>query len=269
MASVTTVSRAPANAPTPSAPVPRWGLRDAGVGFVVALLLSVIGASIVLSAGGWDTVDDAPMWATTVMQIPLWAGLAGAVVVAVRRRGSGSLRADVGFELRASDVPLGIVLGVAAQFVLSYVLMWPVLRLLDRSFDEYSEPARELADKAQASSTAGVVLFVVLAVVMAPLVEELFYRGLVHRSAVRLIGVPGGIALTALVFGVSHGQALQLLPLVTFGVVLSVLAQRTGRLGPGIVTHAAFNATTVVMLLLDDGAADALHASARLVHSLW
>ncbi len=269
MTSVSAVPRALANASAPAAPVPRWGLRDAVVGFVVAFVLSVIGAGIVLAAGGWDRADDAPMWATTVMQVPLWLGLAGSVVVAVRRRGSGSLRTDVGFELRPSDVPLGVVLGVAAQFVLSYALMWPVLKLLDRSFDDYSEPARELADKAQASSTAGVVLFVVLAVVMAPLVEELFYRGLVHRSAVRLLGVPGGVALTALVFGVSHGQALQLVPLVGFGVVLGVLTQRTGRLGPGIITHAAFNATTVVLLLLDDQTADAFHGSAGVVHALW
>jgi membrane protease YdiL (CAAX protease family) len=209
------------------------------------------------------------MWAVTVMQVPLWLGFTGTVVFAVRRRGSGSLRADVGLELRPADVPLGIVLGVAAQFVLTYAVMWPVLRLLDRSFDEYSEPARELADKAQASSAAGVVLFVVLAVVMAPFVEELFYRGLVHRSAVRLLGVPGGVALTALVFGVSHVQALQLLPLVAFGVVLSMLAQRTGRLGPGIVTHAAFNATTVVLLLLDDHPADAIQLIARFIHAVW
>jgi membrane protease YdiL (CAAX protease family) len=36
--------------------------------------------------------------------------------------------------------------------------------------------------------------------------------------------------------------------LVIFGVVLGGLAWRTGRLGPGIVAHLAFNAITVIQL---------------------
>lgn len=255
--------------PAPAAPpvgAPRWGLRDAFLGFLAALLLSLVGVSIVLAAGGWDTFDDAPMWAVAVMQVPLWLGLAGTVVVAVKRRGSGSLREDVGFWMRPLDVPVGLALGVACQFVLSYVLMWPVLQLAGKTFDEYAEPARELGDKAEASSTAGVLLFVLVVVVMAPLVEELYYRGLVHRSAVRLLGVPAGVAVTALAFGLAHGQLLQLLPLVAFGLVLSVVAQRTGRLGLALWTHAGFNATTVVVLLLDDADPAAL---GHVLHGAW
>ena len=63
---------------------------------------------------------------------------------------------------------------------------------------------------------------------------------------------------TALIFGAFSASLL-----------LSGLAQRTGRLGPGMITHAAFNATTVVILLLEDRTADALHASARFVHAVW
>jgi len=262
----------PRAAPPPSPSVappggaPRWGLRDAVFGFLAALLLSAFVGASVLAAGGWETTDDAPMWAISVMQIPLWVGLAGATVVAARFRGSGSVRDDFGVRMRPLDAPVGLALGVVAQFALSYLLMWPVLEVLGKSFDEFSEPARELADKAEASNAAGVALFVVVVVVMAPLVEELFYRGLVHRSAVRLLGVPAGVALTSLAFGLAHGQLLQLLPLVGFGVVLSVLVERTGRLGPALWAHAGFNATTVVILLLDDGEPSALGGAA---HAAW
>ena len=37
--------------------------------------------------------------------------------------------------------------------------------------------------------------------------------------------------------------------LAAFGLVLSVLAHRTGRLGPSIWAHVGFNATTVVALV--------------------
>jgi len=43
-----------------------------------------------------------------------------------------------------------------------------------------------------------------------------------------------------------HFEALQFLGLAGFGVVLGAIAWWTGRLGPSVVAHAAFNATTVV-----------------------
>jgi membrane protease YdiL (CAAX protease family) len=45
-----------------------------------------------------------------------------------------------------------------------------------------------------------------------------------------------------------HLQALQFAGLFAFGVVLAVLALRTGRLAAPIVAHMAFNAVTVVVL---------------------
>ena len=57
------------------------------------------------------------------------------------------------------------------------------------------------------------------------------------------------IVITAVLFGASHGQLLQFPALAAFGVVLGVIAHRTGRLGMNIWAHVGFNATTVVILL--------------------
>ena len=58
------------------------------------------------------------------------------------------------------------------------------------------------------------------------------------------------VATSSVAFGLAHFEALQLPALILFGLVLGVLAQRTGRLGPGIVAHATFNAVTVLSLTL-------------------
>ena len=83
----------------------------------------------------------------------------------------------------------------------------------------------------------------------APVVEEIFYRGLLQRSLERRFGVWPGILGSALLFGVSHFQLLQLPALVLFGVVLGLLAQRTGRLAAPIAAHIVFNMTTVLFLV--------------------
>lgn len=197
---------------------------------------------------GWTTSSDVPLWAGAVLQIPLWGGFLTAVVLAGRNKGHGVVR-DFGFRFEWLDAPVGLVIGVVMQLLVLPVLYLPVLWLLDQSSDDLSRPARELADKAQ--GPVGWIVLTLIVVVGAPIVEELFYRGLLLRSLQKR-GIPDvwSCVICAAVFAASHLQALQFVGLFAIGLVLSYLAVRTGRLGPSICTHAAFNATSVVLLYL-------------------
>ena len=81
--------------------------------------------------------------------------------------------------------------------------------------------------------------------------SALFYRGL-FQGALRKRGAPPAlaIAISATVFGLSHGELLQLPALILFGAVAGLLAHRAGRLGPAIAAHVAFNMVTVISLLV-------------------
>jgi len=228
-------------------PTPEWGVLDAAGGWLIAQVTAVIGGAIVVSVAGYASrPDDIPLTLIAVLQPFLWVGFFGAPVLAARLKGN-SVMSDFGLRIRALDVPVGIAIGVGCQFVLVPAVSLPWAALLDRSTDELSAPAQELADKA--TDPLGVVLLVLIVVLGAPIVEELFFRGLLQRSIVRRFSPGIGVAVTALVFGVSHWEVLQFPALVAFGAVLGVMAVRTGRLGPSIVAHLAFNAVTVAALL--------------------
>ena len=77
----------------------------------------------------------------------------------------------------------------------------------------------------------------------APLVEELVYRGLLQGAVTRRLGNPLGLVLVAALFAGVHFQPVSLPGLFVVGLVLGVCAVRTGRLGLGVITHLAFNAT--------------------------
>lgn len=279
---MTAPSPAPARPDAVPEPPP-WGMGEVAVAAVVTLLASAILGGIVLSVAGAETSDDASLVAIALVQTTLWVGMVGSMLVVLRRRGA-SLR-DLGLRARWADVPLGIGLGVACQLVLVPLISAPWTALLGRDADELKEPACRLADKAD--DPLGVVLLFLITVVGAPIVEELFFRGFVQRAAVaaftrnlpvedpaaartaRRVGVALGLVLSAVIFGLIHFQVLQLPALVAFGLVLGALAHRTGRLGPSIVTHMAFNATTIISLVvlsssIDDQCGDVLGTVARL-----
>jgi membrane protease YdiL (CAAX protease family) len=234
--------------PAPKGDQPTWGLGDAAAGVVAAQVLSVLVIGVVYAATGWSAPEDIPIWATGLLQIPLWIGLAGAVWYAAQRKGHG-LSADFGFSSRVMDAPVGLVVGIACQVLVLPLLYWPVLRALGVSSDELSEPAERLAGRAE--GTTGWLVLAAMVVVAAPLVEELFYRGLLLRAMTKRGWSPWVAVLgSAALFAAMHFQPLQFIGLFAFGLVLGALAQLYGRLGPAIWAHVGFNGTTVVALYL-------------------
>lgn len=230
-------------------PAPRWGAVDLVVAFVVAQLASAIGFTLFALAQGipaseLDT-DALSIGEVALLQVPLWLGLLGVPLLATRFRGNGPRR-DLGLWSTLGDVPVGLAIGVVCQLVLVPLVTLPIFIFTDTDQEALEAPARELTDKAEGP---GVLILVLVVVVAAPLAEEVFFRGMLQRTLARRLPIWPAMLITSVLFGVSHFQALQLPALAAFGLVLSVLAHRTGRLGRSIWAHVGFNATTVVALL--------------------
>lgn len=236
------------NAPADASPM-RWGVLIAAVGWLVGLLGGSIAFAIVLAASGThvDDADTLSLGWVAVAQVGLWVGLLGAPLVASRVFGSG-MRRDYGLWARWQDLPLGALLGLVGQFTILWLVYIPMSWVSDVTTEEFSEPAREMTDRA--SDPLGVVLLVVIVGIGAPIVEEIFYRGLLQRSLIRLVGAGWGIAGASVAFGAAHFQPLQFPALTLAGVLFGVLAHRYERLGPAIAAHMVFNLTAVVALLV-------------------
>lgn len=229
-------------------PPPRWGLGDVIAGLVVGLLMSSVLAGVWLGISGGDELS---LGGKALSQMGLWTGLVGSVVLAARRKGSGSLTRDFGWAFRPVDIALGIAVGIGAQ-----VIIVPGVALLLRPLlgkPEVSGPVRELVDQASAPALVGLFL---VAVVGAPLVEELFFRGLLVRSIVKRWGPAAAVVGSAVFFGLAHpndvpvkAQIMICAALACLGLALAGLAVKTGRLGPAIVAHATFNLISLVVAI--------------------
>lgn len=227
---------------------PAWGLGDVGLGIVASMLLSLLGASLIYSAAGWTSRSEVPMWGLALLQVPLWAGYLGVTIWATRTKGRGPVH-DLGLSMCWYDAPVGLVLGVVTQLLVLPVLYAPIFLLTGADREELSAPAKELAGSAD--SWPSWLLFALLVGVGAPVVEELFYRGLLLRSLTkRGVHVVAAVVVTAAVFAAIHFQVLQFAGLFVFGLLAGALAARTGRLGASIWAHIGFNMTTVVLLYL-------------------
>jgi membrane protease YdiL (CAAX protease family) len=145
---------------------------------------------------------------------------------------------------RGWPTALGLALLVlVATFVAAAVL---------RPLGDAGEEQGLLPEGWDSSRAAPFLANAVLIVLLAPLIEEITFRGLGY-SLLERFGPPVAIGVTALLFGAVHGLAIGLPLLVFFGAGLAWLRYRTGSLYPCIVLHALFNGLALLAAVTLDG----------------
>lgn len=254
---------------------PWWGFGDVIAWFLVGQVLSLLLPAWVAQQGGYaidrpagpgvrlgemvgrlatgqapqitPTWADLPLWLSQgVLLLPLWACFIGGTVWATVRKGLGPVR-DLAISIKPVDVPVGIAVGLGAQLVLNPVLYWVLFRFTGEQ--DVSQGARSITDKA--TSPLLVALLFLTVGVVAPVAEELFFRGLALRSLVRRFGRTGGLVLSALFFAVVHGNPLYVVALAPFALLLGWLVLRADRLGPAVAAHVTYNLVTATLLVFE------------------
>lgn len=83
-------------------------------------------------------------------------------------------------------------------------------------------------------------LFLVGAVI-APIVEEIFFRGFLFQGFRQKYGWMPAIFLSSAIFGAAHLDPVSLIPTFVLGCVLAYVYHRSNSVWPGILFHAAIN----------------------------
>jgi membrane protease YdiL (CAAX protease family) len=220
--------------------------RVAVVVFAASWMVAQLLSSVVLAVfGGAQSVSDTPIGVLAISLVAAWSAYLGGMWYASQRAGSGDPVADYGITFAPVDAA-GVAIGVLSQLVLVGVVYLPLEALWPDTFtdDRLQENARELVDRADGGS---IVVLVLLVVVGAPIVEELFYRGLLQRSLVARFSDVLVVLGVAAVFALVHFRPVEYPGLFVFGLVLGTCAVLTDRLGLPIITHMSFNLTGLVL----------------------
>ena len=218
-----------------------WGLPDAVLCWLAGYFGAIL-ASFPLYAGhGSGDIDTKLVFGIILPAQQLAVVLA--VVYVSRLKGQNSLAGDFGLLIRLRDAK-----GASLEITLT-VALYPILQL-----DPHAKNQQLLTDLKEHRDAGTVVLFVIGAVIFAPVVEELLFRGVLLRSLLRKVAPATAVLVSAVVFALVHyvgdPNTLPFLPALTgLGVVLALVALRTGDLSASIFIHAGFNLTTTLLFL--------------------
>ena len=139
---------------------------------------------------------------------------------------------------------------IALPLITAASLLWQAL--LD-ALGMPAEPQDLIALFAEAKSVPLLVMMIVVATLMAPVTEELVFRGGFFRYA--RFRLPRWLALTlpACLFAALHTNLASFAPLALLGVIFSLAYERTGRIAVPIIAHGLFNLNTIILILAGVG----------------
>ncbi|MGH7644923.1 MAG: lysostaphin resistance A-like protein, partial [Gemmatimonadales bacterium] len=219
-------------------PDPRFPSLPQAIGLVLLLLLlEVLLQGIAMLALGARLPSPAVQAGVVVAAsaVVLW--------VALRRRGEGPRQA---FPLRPVGAPL---LGAITLTILGGTV---VMSEADNLLRSLLPPPRWLEELFEQLLLGGQGLWasLLLVAIVAPLTEELLFRGVVLRGFVTRYPARRAIVLAALLFGASHLNPWQFGSATVFGLLAGWWLVRTGSLVPCLFGHALNNAVPAVAVHL-------------------
>jgi membrane protease YdiL (CAAX protease family) len=94
------------------------------------------------------------------------------------------------------------------------------------------------------------LLLMVLAVVVAPIVEEMLFRGILLPALMKKVGLGAAVVANSILFALIHQHLPSLIPLFALALALSLLYVYSGSLWSAIILHALFNGISICVLLL-------------------
>ncbi len=226
---------------------------------LVALSTSLVAGQIAVTT--WDVPENWRLYlhGTVVSLVGIAIAVGGMQLLGedgLKRIGLrwGELRRSIG----------GGFLALLAILPAVYVLGW-VATAIAQSMGQPPEPHNLLTALLQTADWRESLMIAGMAVILAPLLEELVFRGLLQTFLTRLLTGPAeqelptaarvlgrwqSILITSLLFAAIHGELAFMPPLFALSVGLGIAYERTGSLWTSMVMHALFNSSQIVVIVL-------------------
>ncbi len=131
-----------------------------------------------------------------------------------------------------------MLLGIATSFTISIALS--IIPLPEGLLESYVQTASTVAG-------GSMVVMILANVIVAPVIEEVIFRGLVLTRLQEGMPIWGAVGISSLLFAVMHGHPLWIGYTFVIGCLMAIVAIRMKSIKATILLHMCFNLTGVCM----------------------
>jgi membrane protease YdiL (CAAX protease family) len=237
-------------APTPP-PERVWRGQDVIFGFG-GLILGYLLISAVFAATALVTrLDDPQVRAVSFIVTIFWQASFASVVLLLALQRGATLRA-LGFRKPERWSPLPIIIVVSYGSLLGYGILIELLKQLgiDVGWFEGGNQIDIMKDDSVFPLPVMLLILGFAVSIVAPLAEELFFRGLVYRALSETWSPFLAIFVSGLLFGAFHLNLGVLIPFTILGMLLAWGFRASGSIWVPIITHFTINSVTLTVTVI-------------------
>jgi hypothetical protein len=214
----------PVAAPEPVSYSVPWKPIDNWIGVLILGLMDV-GLLLIALQG-----EQGQMAQSGLLAIVQLAFLLPVVVIFAWRRIHWKHLGFGGFSASTMGIGCGLLIASYAIILLHNLL------LVNLGIDTQGEAIAELF-----AALESPVWFFIVGALLAPLIEEIFFRGFLFQGFRARYGWVSGMLLSSGIFAVAHLDPVSLIPTFILGCVLAYLYHRSNSVWPGVILHVMVN----------------------------
>jgi hypothetical protein len=211
---------------------------------IVYLISLVIAAPITFVIAIKTDRNAAIAWSAAVAELVLFLSVLGWVKV---RHGAG-LR-DLGWRSSRPVKDVWWGLGAGTLGLVLQLILLPIVIGIAREITGHDVKAPKQIP-IEHPSAAILILLGLTVIVLAPMAEEIFFRGFLYQAWAKWMSGGAAAAWSAVVFAVAHISPLLYVPIGVLGFLLARVFARRDSLLPNVVAHGLFNTIGFIFIAL-------------------
>ncbi len=216
----------------------KWGIID--ILLVLAFIFGLTNLFTWLTSGLFSSlVITQKYFISTIFQT-------GAVIIALMYfiiiKGVSFRQLGIHFSNLIRVIKSGLIGGVFLFFII--VVAGLVMQLLYPQ-EPTLQPFAELVMNAEGND---LILLFIMGSILAPLGEEIYFRGMAYPVFKEKWGVAVGLIVSGMFFSLLHFDILRFFPLMLGGIGLAYIYEKTGSLFSSMIAHGLWNGIMILLL---------------------
>lgn len=193
-----------------------------------------------------DAIDESPL-VTAAGFFLQWAVTLGVAFTYLKLRGYRLSWRILGFRRPVSwGEAAALVVGLLITF---YIFLAIYNSVLERLLPELVPEPQEVTEW-YGYSIIGFIVAMSQVAFITPVVEEMFFRGIIHQGLEKRLGFVAGALLSSLVFALVHFHYTLYIPIFLLGFTFAFMFHRTRSIWPAVTAHFLVNSLAVLAQFL-------------------
>lgn len=183
-----------------------------------------------------DSVNKNAMLLTIVFDL-IFLGILALFILLTKKSPAKEENRGLFTKIKPISALLALLIGITGNYALNIVMAYAQM-LFPKLFEQYDSAT-------EVYTMGGIIPYIIGGVILAPIVEELVFRGFMQTRFSRAMPTTAAIVAAGLIFGIIHGNVVQAVYAAALGILLGEIFAHSRSIYASIICHFGFNLSSL------------------------